>query len=313
MEIRNYRPGDEEVQARIYNTAAGPLPAFKPATTLEVARRYPPGDPDAGSRFYALDGPDGAVVGYALFNPSGRVSYPWCLPGAEGARGLLLDAVLTALGDRGIAEATAAYRSDWSPVLDFFDGRGFRPARDMVNFLAEIADLPGTPVPKGVGFGPVGRDDLPRIVALGRSLIDGDDFGRLAASLWDNPWYGSESLFALRADGGRGPVAGAAVAVTRDGYADPARLDAAMPCFRLGAFGTERERHKRINGMVSFLFDDEATGEALLAEAARRLAAAGLVHAAAQAPTDRGDLIAFYERHFRRQGAFPILSLHLPT
>ena len=63
--------------------------------------------------------------------------------------------------------------------------------------------------------------------------------------------------------------------------------------------------------MVSCLFDDEAIGDALLAEAARRLGAAGRAHAAAQAPSDRGELVGFYGRHFRRQGAFPILSRRL--
>ena len=31
MLIRTYQPGDEQAQARIYNAAAGSLPAFKPA------------------------------------------------------------------------------------------------------------------------------------------------------------------------------------------------------------------------------------------------------------------------------------------
>ena len=40
-----------------------------------------------------------------------------------------------------------------------------------------------------------------------------------------------------------------------------ARVDSAMPCFRLGALGTELERHKRVNGLVSCVFADEESGD----------------------------------------------------
>ena len=36
-----------------------------------------------------------------------------------------------------------------------------------------------------------------------------------------------------------------------------------MPCFRLGAFGTERERHKRVTGLFSCVFADPAEGNLL--------------------------------------------------
>jgi hypothetical protein len=82
-----------------------------------------------------------------------------------------------------------------------------------------------------------------------------------------------------------------------------------MPCFRLGAFGTERERHKRVNGLFSCAFADESEGELLLsAPDWRRARKAGLAHVAAQAPSDAIALCAFYDRIFQRQGAFPILS-----
>lgn len=307
MQIRNYLPGDEEAQARIFNAVAKTLPAFKPATADEVTRRYGRTDPDPASKFYALDASTGAV-GYAVFHPSGRVSYPWCLPGFEAAQQPLLDAVLEAMAGRGLAEAWSAYRADWSAVLAFFSERGFTVSREMVNFIAETADLPATPVPPGLAFGPLGRADLPRLLELGRGLLADDDLDRLGVFFWENAWFGPESLFALRADGA---IVGAAQAIASAAYADPTKLDAAMPCFRLGALGTERERHKRVNGMVSCVFEDESIGEALLAEAARRLGAAGLPHAAAQSPSDRPDHVAFYERFFRRQGAFPILALRL--
>ena len=39
MDIRNYQPGDDAVQAAIYNEAAGQLPKFKAATEGDVSRR----------------------------------------------------------------------------------------------------------------------------------------------------------------------------------------------------------------------------------------------------------------------------------
>ncbi len=99
--------------------------------------------------------------------------------------------------------------------------------------------------------------------------------------------------------------------IINSNYADPTKIDAGMPCFRLGALGTERERHKRVNGLFSCAFEDEAAATALLAEAARRLAEAGTDHIAAQVPSDRPGLCAFYERHLGRQGSFPILSRRL--
>src|SRR3954469_22690263 len=114
MRIRTYQPGDEVAQAAIYNAAAGPLPRFKPATADEIARRYRSAEADLGTKFYAVDGE--RIVGYAVFDPNGRVSYPWCLEGSESARDPLLDAVLAAMSERGLPEARAAYRADWSPV-----------------------------------------------------------------------------------------------------------------------------------------------------------------------------------------------------
>src|SRR5262245_40520910 len=54
MRIRTYQPGDEQPQALIYNAAAVSLPAFKPASADEIARRYERDDTDPGSRFYAV-------------------------------------------------------------------------------------------------------------------------------------------------------------------------------------------------------------------------------------------------------------------
>ena len=303
MLIRDYTPGDEVDQVRIYNADAASLPAFKPANVDEVLRRFASAEFDPGAKLYAEA--DGAVVGYAVFNPNGRVSYPWCAAGHDDARRPLLDGILSLMRDGGFAEAWAAYRDDWAPVQAFFREYGFEPARGMVNFVAEAAELPDLPAPPGTAFTPLSPDDLPRLLEVGRGLFAADA-DRLAAFYWDNPHVDPGQFVALRPLGG-GPIAGAALAVVDPRFADPAKVDPAMPCFRLGALGTETDRHKRINGMCSVVFRDEAAGAALLSEAARRFRRAGVSRAAAQAQADRPDLVAFYETYFRRQGSFPIL------
>lgn len=309
MPIRNYQPGDEAAQVRIYNTMAATLPAFKPATCDEVERRYRTVDPDPAAKFYAVE--DGEVVGYAVFNPNGRISYPWCLPGSQALREPLLDAVLDALRRRGQQEAWAAYRADWGPVLAFFDDHQFHQSRAMINYIAELAELPHAPVPEGQVIRPLRRDDLPQFVGLGRDLFAGEDVETLEGFYWDNPFFGASDLLALEPTTHHGTLLGAALLIGAAGYADPTKIDAAMPCFRLGAMGTERERHKRVNGLFSCVFADESAGESLLSEAVRRLQQAGLTHLAAQAPSDQPTLVAFHDRHLHRQGSFPIVARRL--
>src|SRR5207245_8928551 len=97
MNIRSFKPGDEAVQADIYNAAAAKLPKFKPATVQEVQRRVRARDFDPGQRWYAVEG--GKAVGYCLINPNGRVSYPWCLPAFEQAAEPLFAEVLGAANE----------------------------------------------------------------------------------------------------------------------------------------------------------------------------------------------------------------------
>ena len=122
----------------------------------------------------------------------------------------------------------------------------------------------------------------------------------------ENPHFSADDLFALR-DDGADTLLGAALIIANAAYADPSKLDAAMPCFRLGAFGTESQRHKRVNGLFAAVFADESAGELLLSEAARRLGRLGLTHIAAQAPSNVPTLCAFFDTFFDRQGEFPIL------
>jgi hypothetical protein len=308
MLIRMYQPGDEQAQTRIYNTAAGTLPAFKPSSADEILRRYQGDDADPRSRFYAVV--DDEVVGYAVFCASGRVSYPWCLPGDEGAREPLLDAVLEEMGRRGMPEAWAAYRADWSAVLDFFKANAFLEKRQMINYLADVSGMPDRQdIPDDRIIEPLDRAEVDQLAALAPGLFGGIEPRSLEAFFWENPQYDlSESIFAIK-ERRTGKVLGVSLLVISDRFADPNKIDAAMPCFRLGAFGTERERHKRVNGLFSCVFLDEAEGELLLsAPDWSRARQSGLTHVAAQAPSDAPALCAFYDRSFQRQGAFPILA-----
>jgi hypothetical protein len=180
---------------------------------------------------------------------------------------------------------------------------------------------------------------------LGRNLFRDVDREGLERFYLTNKYFEPSCVFTLKtAD--QGELLGVAVAIVNPKYADPMKIDAAMPCFRLGAIGTEVERHKRVNGMFSCVFStsrhatpmqgnassykagsyvlvnraaneklvttvNELPGASLLAEAARRFDAAGLTHATAQVPSDQPDLLCFYDKYFTRQGAFPILTRKL--
>jgi hypothetical protein len=67
---------------------------------------------------------------------------------------------------------------------------------------------------------------------------------------------------------------------------------------------------KRLNGVFSFSAADQpefvSLARSLLKGAADRVKHAEAL--AAQVPSDVPHLLGFYERHFRRQGSFPVLE-----
>jgi hypothetical protein len=85
-----------------------------------------------------------------------------------------------------------------------------------------------------------------------------------------------------------------------------------MPCFRLGAFGTEGMQWKRLNGLFSFVVrpgrDVNPLGLELLTHAASRLNHTELGLLGAQVPSDAPHLLRFYQQLWHRQGAFPVLE-----
>jgi hypothetical protein len=312
MPIRWYEPGDEHRQASIYNAAAGSLPGFKPAKAEEISRRYQAADPDPRSRFYAVE--NGEVVGYAVFGENARISYPWCLPEAQAWSKPLLEAALAEMEKRKLSEAWAAYRADWSSVLRFLEGQGFVEKRAMINYVGELSALPRREdLPTNRRVERFRRGDLPKLLALAPRLFCDSDVQAIERFFWNHELYRfDDSLVALK-DQKNGELLGVSVLVIDDRFAEPTKIDAAMPCFRLGAFGTECQRHKRVNGLFSCIFADEAEGELMmmLDSVWSRARESGLTHIAAQAPSDVPSICALYDRHLRRQATFPILARHV--
>jgi hypothetical protein len=183
----------------------------------------------------------------------------------------------------------------------------------MINYVADVSQLPvGDRLPANRVIEPLARADLPQLIAIANGLLAGSDPEALEQFYWNNRFTNlSESLLAFK-DGDSGEILGVSLLVVNDQFADPTKIDAAMPCFRLGAFGTERERHKRVNGLFSCVFVDETEGERLLSASLRaQTQRSGPTAIAAQAPSDAPALCAWYDRFFQRQGSFPIWSRRL--
>ncbi len=309
MEIRTYRPGDEAAQVSIYNEAASELPKFKAATLDEVRRRARGADYDPAARFLALV--DGRPVGYAAFGTNGRVSYPWCRKGHEAAAQPLFERVLQAMKERGLTRAFAAYRTDWTAQLQFFQNNGFQLRREMVNYVLDLVEMPTPMARPSSSVGPATPEDVPAILEMGTNVLLIRERAALEQYLFHNPFFPADSVFVLRNRTG-GPALAAGILIANPAYAHPRQVDAAMPCFRLGAFGTEGMTTKRINGLFSFLAADthEAQPRALdlLGYAAHKLQNTEVETFAAQVPSDAAYLLRFYKQYFQRQASFPILE-----
>jgi hypothetical protein len=307
MSIRTYQAGDESAQVSIYNEAAADLPKYKPATLDEVRRRLRAPDFDPGTRLYAIE--NGRPVGYATFAASGRIGFPWCRKGAEQHREPLLEAVLEAMKQRALSRAWAAYRGDWAPLRDFFMAHGFQQVGEYVNFVVDLCDLPTPAARPSTGISAVTREDVPALLALGKDILLTETAADLEKYLFHNPYFKPDSCFVLRNKTDNQPLA-LSLVIANPAYGDPKQVDAAMPCFRLGAFGTEGLTTKRLNGLFSFLVPDrrEANlfGLELLSHAANQLDETDVSTLAAQVASDVPHLLRFYSQYFRRQGSFPI-------
>lgn len=313
MNIRPFQNGDEASQVEIYNTAAGVLPFFKPATSQEVVRRTRARDFDPRTRFFAEVG--GKVVGYSTYHLNGRVSFPWCLPGHEDCAAPLFAQVMQGMKERGLVRAFAAYRPDWGSVHQFFLSQGFHQAREVMNFSIDLVDMP-TPSARMLNIvSPVTREDIPAILRMCPQALRLCTEEELERHLLRNPYFGTNSVFAMRSRSDGTPV-GVGVLISEPTFANPRAVDPNMPCYRLGAFGSETMQVKRINGMFSFLARGDANvysiGMDLMGQAAFRLRENDELEClAGQVASDVPALLSFYQRNFRLQGKFPVFEKEL--
>ena len=312
MTIRTFQAGDDVAQVSIYNEAAADLPRFKPAMLDELRRRLRGPEFDPGTRFYAVAG--GRPVGYATFAATGRVSFPWCRKGHEAFAAPLMQTVLDAKRQRGHSSAFAAYRADWPAQRAFFEAHGFALAREMVNFAIDIVEMPTPAARYSANITPLTPADLPAVARLGVGVLRCADLPALEEHLFRNPYFPPSSLFALRGKTDDQPVA-VGLLVESPAFAHPAQVDPGMPCFRLGAFGTEGLTHKRINGLFSMLVADDgdvsALGLDLLSFATQRLQDTEVETLAAQVSSDVPHLARFFKSVFRRQGSFTLFERRL--
>lgn len=313
MDIRPYQSGDEFEQLKIYNTSASTLPKFKPATLLEIQRRTSARDFKPAMRLYALE--SGRVVGYCTWQPNGRVAYPWTLPTYEAAAAPLFAQTLQAMKAHGVPRAFSAYRKDWPTITDFFLNNGFSLKREMINYVMAMENMPTASARISSGVTAATLDDIPAILALDPTVFRATTPEALKEAIWNNPFFGPESLFVMRNKGDRKPLA-AGIFITNNVYADPRVVDAGMPCFRLGAFGTEGMTTKRIKGLFSFVTKPDRNvftmGMDLLSYAMNMLDDDDDIPSyGAQVASDAPALAAFYQKMFERQGSFPVYEREL--
>lgn len=216
----------------------------------------------------------GKVFGYVSFDNVGRVSFPWTLPGHEHLREPLFQALIAAVQKSGMGRIFAAYREDWPGVHDFFLKHGFHKARDMVNFAINLIDMPTPAAMPSTSFTSLEPQDVPSLLNLAPEVLHTQRIDVLTEYLFKNPYFPPDSLYALRSRSGKEPIA-VGILVSDSSYADPKLVDSSMPCFRLGAFGTEGTNAKRIKGLFSFLARQDRSlnhlGMDLLGQASYRL------------------------------------------
>src|SRR5262249_10851444 len=144
---------------------------------------------------------------YITFQPNGRISFPWCRKGHEGHAVPLFAHALQAMRERGLRQAFAAYRGDWTAQRDFFLSQGFVQVREMINSIMELVDMPTPAARAGSSVTPLVPADVPRVAELGAGVLRTSDPAALEAHLFNNPYFQPSSLFTLRSKTDDLPVA----------------------------------------------------------------------------------------------------------
>src|SRR5262249_38062335 len=158
----------------------------------------------------------------------------------------------------------------------------------------DLTDMPTPSARAASAVEPMTPADVPAVLALAPKAFRVRDAAGLEQQLLHNPYFPPSAVHVLR--GRDGPV-GLSILVENTVYANPPEIDAAMPCYRLGAVGTEGMQTKRVNGLFGFAAapgnDVSRIGLDLLSHAALRLQESDLATLAGQAATDAPHLLRF--------------------
>ena len=121
----------------------------------------------------------------------------------------------------------AAYRADWTAQRDFFLAHGFRPAREIVNFIMELVDMPTPSARAAAAIEPLTPADVPAVLALAPKAFRVRDAVGLEQHLLHNSYFPPDSV----------RFCGAAAAGRRSAYASwwrtrptPTRTRSTPPC-----------------------------------------------------------------------------------
>jgi hypothetical protein len=181
----------------------------------------------------------------------------------------------------------------------------------MLNWVIDLVQMPTPAARPALPIEQLKHEDLQDVVQLCPGLLRTTNLNVLERYFFHNPLFPPQSLYLLRNRTHNKPVA-VGMIVANPSYAHPRRIDASMPCFRLGAFGTEGYSVKRINGVFSVLIADTRDVNMLaldlLGYAASKLEHTNVETLAAQSPSDAPHLTRFYKQYFSRQGSFPVFE-----
>src|SRR5262249_41651791 len=87
---------------------------------------------------------------------------------------------------------------------DFFLQHSFSKARDMVNFVLELVDMPTPAARRASTFAPLKPADLPALARLAPEALRTTSPAALEQWYFRNPYFPPEALFAARnRDGGQ--------------------------------------------------------------------------------------------------------------
>ena len=102
------------------------------------------------------------------------------------------------LRKHGLPCAWTAFRAEWGPFSDFFQAHGFRPVREIINYVMDLVAMPTPAAKVGIGFTPLTAEDLPAMLSLTPNVLRARTPEELGQHLLHNPLFPADSVFVLR-------------------------------------------------------------------------------------------------------------------